>query len=45
MAQAQIKNAGFAGEPENLVLQNNETNQVFEFSQIKFLGDFFWLAF
>jgi hypothetical protein len=29
-----LVNAGLAGEPERIVLQNTETNTVYEFSQI-----------
>jgi hypothetical protein len=29
-----IVNAGLAGEPERIVLQNTETNTIYEFSQI-----------
>ena len=31
---ARIVNAGMAGEPERIVLQNVETNTIYEFSQI-----------
>lgn len=31
---AKIVNTAFAGDPENIVLQDIETNQIFEFSKI-----------
>ena len=31
---AKIVNAGLAGQPENICLQNIETNTIYEFSQI-----------
>ncbi len=34
---AKIVNAGMAGEPEKIVLQNTTTNTIYEFSQI--VGD------
>jgi hypothetical protein len=34
METLRLVNKGFAGEPEYVVLQNIETNQIYEFSQI-----------
>jgi hypothetical protein len=36
---AQIANKGLAGEPQNPVIHIVETNQTFDFSQIKFVNE------